>query len=265
MKVFIGWNGDLSHKVAEALRAWLPMMIGSAEPYLSSEDTHAGTRWYETIARELEVSDYGIFCITRENVANPWMNFEAGALSKAVEKSRVFPFLIDAKPSQITGPLMHFQAATYSYEGALRLAKSINLVAEKPQQDTLIDRHFRRLWEDELKRPIEQAIKEQSASRSAKPQLSAEAMLNELIDLARSQHKMLSDLMAKPEPSGSLNSKVRILRVVDFTDIKYQLRHLRAIVDEAAVPGKPETATMVQIRARIDLITKSLAPALDTE
>lgn len=51
MKVFISWSGNKSHKVAMIFREWLPSVIQSLEPYVSSEDidkpfchTHITTR-----------------------------------------------------------------------------------------------------------------------------------------------------------------------------------------------------------------------------
>jgi hypothetical protein len=266
MKIFISWSGDLSHKVAEALRSWLPMMIQSVKPYLSSEDTYTGMRWSDTVARELETSNYGVLCVTRENVCNPWMIFEAGALSKLVDKSRVSPFLVDVKPEEITGPLMQFQATAYNYSGALRLVKSINSVAEIPLPEVLIDRQHKSLWQDNLQRPVDEAIKKHSAiGKAIKPQRSIEDMLSEVLNLARIQNKTLSDLMSKPDPSGSLNTKVHVLREVDFMEVRYFLKRIRSIADKMAIPGKPETPDMVQLRALIDLLIKCLAPALGAE
>lgn len=101
MKVFISWSGDLSHKVAVILRDWLPSVIQSLESYVSSEDIDKGARWSTDISKELEDSSFGILCITRENLDPPWLNFEAGALSKSVDRSRVSPFLFGVKRSDI--------------------------------------------------------------------------------------------------------------------------------------------------------------------
>lgn len=101
MKVFISWSGEVSRRVAIVLRDWLPSVIQSLEPYVSSEDIDKGTRWSTDISRELDQSSYGILCVTRENLQAPWLNFEAGALSKSVDKSRVSPFLFSVKRSEI--------------------------------------------------------------------------------------------------------------------------------------------------------------------
>ena len=91
MKIFISWSGDTSHKVATILRDWLPSVIQSVEPYVSSEDIDKGTRWATDIAGELDQSAFGVLCVTKDNMNAPWLNFEAGALDKSVDKIKVCP------------------------------------------------------------------------------------------------------------------------------------------------------------------------------
>src|ERR1700676_413043 len=133
MKVFLSWSGELSHKVALAFREWLPSVIQSIEPYVSSEDIDKGTRWSAEMAEQLEKSRYGIICVTKENAGKPWINFEAGALSRSIEKSTVLPFssavspfLFDLKSSDLEGPLTQFQYVINEQNDIRKLVSSIN-------------------------------------------------------------------------------------------------------------------------------------------
>ncbi len=133
MKVFLSWSGETSHKVALALRDWLPSVIQSLQPYVSSEDIEKGARWSTDIAKELEKSRYGILCITKENMDAPWLNFEAGALSKSVEKGRVTPFLFGLKRSEVKpGPLLQFQSALAEKDETLKLLQGLNVAHDPP-------------------------------------------------------------------------------------------------------------------------------------
>lgn len=108
-KVFISWSGDLSRKLAESLRRWLPGVLQFVKPYFTPEDIEKGTRWGSDILKELESSEVGILCLTKTNTESPWMLFEAGALSKTLEKSKVCTALFGIETTDLTGPLTIFQ------------------------------------------------------------------------------------------------------------------------------------------------------------
>lgn len=128
MNVFISWSGARSMAVAEALRSWLPRVIQAARPWMSEEDISAGSRWLSEVQSELYKSSLGIICVTPENQANPWLLFEAGALSKALTESHVCPLLLDLAPSQLGGPLAQFQASAADREGVERIVFALNRV-----------------------------------------------------------------------------------------------------------------------------------------
>jgi hypothetical protein len=88
MKVFISWSGARSRIVAEALRSWLPDIINAVEPFVSELDIDRGAVGTEVIARQLRDSAFGIVCLTRDNQTRPWINYEAGALSKRSATTR---------------------------------------------------------------------------------------------------------------------------------------------------------------------------------
>jgi hypothetical protein len=113
MNLFIAWSGKTSHQVASALYGWLPCVIQAIKPFMSTEDIEKGSRWHDELAKELGEAAYGVICVTQDNYKKPWINFEAGAISKAVDKPHASPFLFNVKPSELDGPLQQFQSTVY--------------------------------------------------------------------------------------------------------------------------------------------------------
>lgn len=126
MKVFISWSGDRSRQAAEILRAWLPRVIQSVQPWMSQEDISAGSRWLSEVSSVLDSTQIGILCVMPENQHNPWLLFEAGALSKSLRQGRVCPLLFEMTAGQLSGPLTQFQAHTFGKEGVLRILSVLN-------------------------------------------------------------------------------------------------------------------------------------------
>ncbi|WP_171058094.1 toll/interleukin-1 receptor domain-containing protein [Modestobacter altitudinis] len=146
MKVFLSWSGDVSKQVAGLLREWLPLVINEIEPFMSSEDIDKGSRGLSRIASELQNSDHGIVVVTEENCEKPWINFEAGALSKVVEESRVTPLLFGVEYTQITGPLTQFQHVLPQKEDIRRLLDSINRDCDRPLSESMLGKAFDQWW-----------------------------------------------------------------------------------------------------------------------
>jgi len=127
MKVFLSWSGDVSQQVAIALHKWLPYVLQRVKPFLSSSDISAGENWVDLLAEELQNTNYGIICVTPYNIRKPWINFEAGALSKFAKQPYITPLLFDIEShDEIKGPLDRFQSAFCTKEGILSLIQSIN-------------------------------------------------------------------------------------------------------------------------------------------
>ena len=122
MRVFLSWSGERSQALGSALKDWLPMVLQYVEPWMSNQDIAAGSRWAIEVGKELEQSNFGVLCLTRDNLDAPWLLFEAGALSKVVEISAVCPYLLDVDVSEISGPLSQFQAKKNRQSGHTRLA-----------------------------------------------------------------------------------------------------------------------------------------------
>jgi hypothetical protein len=148
MRVFISWSGDLSRRVAEALRQYLPLMIQGVEAFMSKHDLESGTRWSLELAKELEASSFGILCLTPDNLDSNWMLFEAGALTKHVE-GRVCGLLIGGlKPTDVAGPLSQFQNRSFARNEVEVLLRDINTASEKPLTTPQLDTIFDKWWPD---------------------------------------------------------------------------------------------------------------------
>ena len=183
MKAFICWSGPLSEKLGEALRNWMPKVIQSVEPYFTPSDVEKGARWLSEIAEELNESKVGLLCVTVENIHSDWLLFEAGALSKKLEKTHVCPLLFGVKPTDLAGPLRQFQATSFEMNDFRKLVNLINecLGDRKLPQKTL-DAVFQKWWPD-LEESIEEILSD--APKSDEPVRSDRDMLEELLLVTR--------------------------------------------------------------------------------
>lgn len=199
MKVFISWSGELSQKVALILRDWLPSVIQAIIPYVSSEDIDKGARWNTEISKELEEASFGILCITPSNLNAPWINFEAGAISKYVEKGQVVPLLINLKRSEIVGPLLQFQSVIIEKEDIKKLIHSLNKTQDPPiLNETRLDDIFN-VWFPELEQKLDSAIKEyKTIDKPIKKEdleidRRFDEILEEILETVRNQQRSLSN------------------------------------------------------------------------
>ena len=124
------------------MHGWIPLVLHYVEAWLSQADIEAGQRWAEQVAKELEASNFGIICVSRENVSSPWVLFEAGALAKSMQGSRVIPLLLDLEVRDITGPLAQFQAKKVERTGLLDVIQSLNQLAPHPVPDDSVTQLF---------------------------------------------------------------------------------------------------------------------------
>ena len=147
MKVFISWSGPISKQVATYLHDWLPLVLQYTKPYMSSEDIHAGARWFGSVGSELQLSNFGLFGLTWDNLDAPWLHFEAGAIAKFVDHSNVIPMLFRFRPSNISGPFTNFQAKTFQEDEVFDVLKSINKAAgEEALDDVRLQKVFQSMW-----------------------------------------------------------------------------------------------------------------------
>ena len=198
MKIFISWSGGTSHKVALALKGWLPLVVQTVEPYVSSEDIDKGARWSSDISGELEESNFGILCVTSNNLKSPWLNFEAGALSKIIGSSLVTPFLFGMKRSDIKeGPVLQFQSTLYDKEDIKKLLITINIASGETALDEDKINELYEVWWPKLKEKLDPLlsdtkIKKDDTEKTESHRGGTDDILEELLNLARGQALLLN-------------------------------------------------------------------------
>lgn len=193
MKVFISWSGNKSHKVGMIFREWLPSVIQSLEPYVSSEDIDKGARWSNDIAKELENSTFGILCVTKDNLYAPWLSFEAGALSKTMDKSFVTPFLFDIKRSEVNGPILQFQSTVFEKDDIKKLMHTLNKACgENGISSSMLDKAFE-VWYPTLESELNKLKEcdENAIEIPSKEQMHSTEIIEEILELSRDNQKLL--------------------------------------------------------------------------
>lgn len=169
MKVFISWSGVASRSVAEALRDWLPNVIQGIEPFVSSKDIDKGANWSFELLRELSDTDFGIICLTQENLLSPWLNYEAGAIMKAIS-SRAAPVLFGVEKKDVPAPMSQLQLTTIDEDEFKKLMTSMNAAMERPIDGQRLETSVSVWWPslakkiNNIKQPTVNGIKKRAAS-----------------------------------------------------------------------------------------------------
>lgn len=222
MNVFLSWSGEPSLLVAEALHEWLPRVIQSLKPWMSSRDIAKGARWSDEIKAHLNACTAGIVCVTPGNMEQPWLLFEAGALAKTVERPMVCTYLLGLSQAELRPPLAEFQATLATRDETKRLLETLNkalghgALGEKQLSDT-----FEKFWpdlDDKLtaihlgitdaapKRSMEDLLEEvlglvREAGRNQMPSEMIKALVEHGMEsLLRSQRLMQAELLRFKDP-----------------------------------------------------------------
>lgn len=145
---FISWSGDESRKIAEALQEFFSFVLPNPSLFVASKDLQAGEVWFTEIAERLDACDVGVIVVTPQNIARPWLHFEAGAISKRVGRSAAIPLLCGVANGELAGtPLAQLQALTVTRENVRKLTSRLNDLLELGVTESHIDNTFRVWWD----------------------------------------------------------------------------------------------------------------------
>lgn len=185
MKVFISWSGERSRAIADVWRRWLPSVLQAVRPYFSPDDVAKGSRWSAEIAKELDASRIGLLIITPENQEAPWLLFEAGALAKNLDRSKVCPLLFgELEPTDVKGPLVQFQAAQFCEGEVKRVLKMINSeLSDAGLSPDVLDAVFE-MWWPKLEQQVAKEL-EADGKGDVETRRSERDLLEEVVALTR--------------------------------------------------------------------------------
>lgn len=213
-KVFISWGGDFSKKLAEEIKNWLPSVLQFVKPYFTPEDIEKGARWESNIASELSTSNVGIICLTKDNINRPWILFEAGALSKNLDKANVCTILFNIDSSEITGPLTCFQATKFDKADFKNLIKTINNSGgESKLEPQTLDAVFE-MWWPKLEEKVTNIIQTYKGEPHREERTDRE-LLEEVLNLTR--------MYVKQAPQRNHNQALRYA----LTQLLDAIRHVQ--------------------------------------
>jgi hypothetical protein len=150
--------------MAEALYCLLPQVIQSITPWMSSEDISAGT--WSSIAGELEAAHFVVICISPDNVNAPWLQFEAGALSKQFAAASVCRYIFGS--TELTGPLAQFQAVRADREGTYSLLRAVNEAAGENKLPTAQLEQAFKVWWPRLQKELANTIANSNWTRATR-------------------------------------------------------------------------------------------------
>jgi hypothetical protein len=230
------------------LRWWLPLIVQNVEYWISKRDIKPGDRWALVLGQALEDSDFGIICLTRDNLSSPWLLFEAGAMSRGRD-TKVVPVRFGLATSDIQDPLKQFQSVNADRDGIEDLVGRLFDVSrsklDAPQRETV----FTQLWP-----LLESRIAELSTqSQAQRPLESAIDLVDALTASLQPGHPPMA---LDWESLGRLRDEVTRLR--DSLD---HLEVVEATFSPDRVPGGLADA-MASMEFRLQLTTATVGSAL---
>jgi len=168
MKVFISQSLPRSLALAKALETFIRRVVPGTQPWVSDDGIAKGTRFMDVIRENLNEAVAGVVCLTPENLTEPWILYEAGALSTKVT-DRVWTVLLDVEHTAVPSPLqgLNHTRAT-DKDDVLKLVKAIyntaKAASQTPTSEKDIETYFEAFWTD-LGRTIAELVEQTPTPR----------------------------------------------------------------------------------------------------
>jgi TIR domain len=252
MRVFISWSGNLSRQLGEAFRNWLPSALQYVKPYFTPADIDKGARWASEIANELSASSVCVIILTRDNLASSWIMFEAGAISSALDRSKVCPIIFDLAPTDVQGPLAQFQITRFAKADIEKLFNTINSAGGESKLDDATAKNVFEKWWPDLESEFNKILEGHTVTAGAEKLRSDRELIEEMLLLLRSEKNERSP--GDPINAEILDQFIHILKLLivescDMRTLYPELAGLRQFI--RYLPNNSDSAGLIR---ELDLV-----------
>src|SRR5262245_20222161 len=138
MKVFISQSLPRSLALANAFKDFVRKVVPGTDPWVSESGIDKGSRFMSEIRENLNQASAGVVCLTRENLNEPWILYEAGALSTK-STDRVWTLLLDVEHSDVADPLSPFNHTKAERDDLLKMVGSIRKTVQASGENTCLE------------------------------------------------------------------------------------------------------------------------------
>lgn len=211
MKIFISWSKDPSKTIATEIKHFIESTLPGVGVWMSDLDIAKGDRWNATVTEQLAKTDIGIICCTKNSVLEPWLHFEAGALSKSVKHGKIFPLCFGIEFGQLPTTLGQFQGTMFTEPDVFRLVQDINEKRENKATSTDLMAKFKRQW-PLVKQAVDKAIGQFASTTSSMPL--------ELADQAQPEVVFTDDELSILKYLAAMGRAVSLSEIADATSLQ---------------------------------------------
>jgi hypothetical protein len=232
LQIFLSWSGPLALDVAKQLADWIPRVIQDTKPWISPKDIEKGKFWQQDLIDELQETTVGIAVVTPTNASRPWLNFEVGALARAVNPYNgvVMPLLVNMGLTDYEGPMETLQITRFDEDDFFELMKSINARIREPLDLAFLEQEYRLKFPD-LEIGVEGAITRATSLDTSNARPSSrpiEEVLEGLASEIRNLRQELNEIQVMRNYGGEWRHRDDpVDQIMDYVDNSFRPEGLR--------------------------------------
>jgi hypothetical protein len=266
MKIFLSWSGDQSKEIAGIFNSWLPRVIQAVKPWFSPE-IEKGANWFTELDNALAGTRFGIVCLTPNNLQNPWLHYEVGALSKT-EGARIWTFLHGGiTVTDVGPPLGRFQHTVAEKSDVLRLLRSINDRLSEDGGNGLPDSLLNEVFEDAWPKldSYFRQVKYDKPEANQPPKRGEREILEEILELVRGYPVQIEQMKVAIMDTNGLSRSQRLDHFRPAKEISFlyhPVKEIEAIFNELRRGNKALVLHILDVAQSLELSDGTLTVTL---